>query len=382
MFTRQKQDKVPRTLVFGTVTALCLAGALGESEAAGQDLTYTSVTRGEFGGGLGTLMRLVPDAQEPTRETVYLKGSLMRTDEGSTSTILDLGEGRFTHLDHEARTFYSFTMAEMQERMAAAVEEARGAEAAESPERQGAQEPEVTYDVRFSIDRTGQRMSFEGYSAEQVLMVVEVIPRSTDPDAAQEEPGSMVLLSDLWMSTDFPGLAAIREAQAKAAAESMGTGEGGFAAAMQQAFASDPRMQEAFERNAEELQGLDGLAVKTVSYFLLLAPGAELDRAAVLAAADQPLGPGVGEAAAGAAAAGAREAARGAVRGLTRGILGRRQQEEAPPQAEAAPSQSIVLRTTSLVEGVSTGTLSEDLFRPPAGYTEKRPDWGGSSEAH
>jgi hypothetical protein len=373
MFERRMKTLVRSSLVLCALAALALSPVLERSQAAGQDLAYTSVTRGEFAGALGTLMRLVPGAQDPTRETTYMKGSLLRTDEGEHSTIMDLAEGRFTHLDHKAKTFYTFTFAELQAEMAAALE---GLEL-EQPEEAPAEEPEVTFDVRLSTERTGRRTTFDGYSAEQVLMIVEVVPRSTDPAAAQEDAGSMVLFNEVWLSTDFPGLAAIRDAQAKAAAEMFESVQAGLASALQQAFAQDPRMQEAFEKSAQEMEDLDGLAVKTISSFVLLSPGMELDRGAILAAADQPLASGAGEVLAGAAAAGAQEAARSAVRGLTRGVLGRRQEEPAAAQPEARPSQSIVMRTTSVVEDVRTGPLSPDLFRPPADYAERKPEWVG-----
>lgn len=371
MFKRRMSILARSSPVFCALAAFALSPVLEGSQAAGQDLAYTSVTRGEFAGALGTLMRLVPGAQDPTRETTYMKGSLMRTDEGKTSTIMDLAEGRFTHLDHDAKAFYTFTFEELQAEMAAALEDIQ----AEQPREAPAQEPEVTFDVRLSTERTGRRTTFDGYSAEQVLMIVEVVPRSTDPAAAQEDAGSMVLFNEVWLSNDFPGLAAIRDAQAKAAGEMLEGVQAGLASALQQAFAQDPRMQEAFEKSAQEMEELDGLAVKTISSFVLLSPRMELDRGAILAAADQPLSSGAGEVLAGAAAAGAQEAARSAVRGLTRGVLGRRQEEPAAAQPEARPSQSIVMRTTSVVEDVRTSPLSPDLFRPPADYVERKPEW-------
>jgi hypothetical protein len=370
---------VTTSLTLCAVMTFGLAPTLKTSDAAGQDLTYTTMTRAEFAGALGTLMRLVPGAQDPSREMVYMKGALMRIDEEKTSTIMDLAEGRFTHLDHEQKAFYTFTMAELQAEMAAAVE---GLELEQPEDVPAGEDPEVTFDVRLSTERTGRRMSFDGYSAEQVLMVVEVVPRSTDPAEAQEEAGSMVLFNELWLSSDFPGLAAIQEAQAKAAQEMMEEIQAGVAGALQQAFASDPRMQEAFERSAQEMEELDGLAVRTISSFVLLAPGVELDRDVILASVDQPLSSGAGDVMAGAAAAGAREAARGAVRGLTRGILGRRQEEPEPEQPQAGPAQTIVMRTTSVVEDVGTAALSPDLFKPPTDYIERKPDWVGAPAAH
>jgi hypothetical protein len=378
MLIGQWSKRVTRSLILCAVMTFGLAPTLETSDAAGQDLAYTTLTRAEFAGALGSLMRVVPGAQDPMRQTTYMKGPLMRTDEGETSTIMDLAEGRFTHLDHERKAFYTFTMAELQAEMAAAMEEIEQEQPEDVP---AGDDPEVTFDVRLSTERTGRRMSFDGYSAEQVLMVVEVVPRPTDPGAAQEEAGSMVLFNELWLSSDFPGLAAIQEAQAKVAQETLEEIQAGIAGALQQAFASDPRMQEAFERSAQEMEELDGLAVRTISSFVLLAPGVELDRDVILASADQPLSSGAGDVMAGAAAAGAREAARGAMRGLTRGVLGRRQEEPAPEQPEAGPAQTIVMRTTSLVEEVGTAELSPDLFKPPADYTERKPDWEGAPVA-
>ena len=118
---------------------------------------------------------------------------------------------------------------------------------------------EVSFDVRFSTDRTGRTQSFGGYSAEQVLMTVEIVPRSEEVAAEEAEAGPMVLLTELWMSEDFPGYEAVQEAQAEMGREFLESGGSGMADAFQQAFASDPRMQEAFEKNMEEMKELTGI---------------------------------------------------------------------------------------------------------------------------
>jgi len=347
-----------------------------------QDFSYTTVTRGEFGGTLGTMMKMVPGATDPTRETTYLKGSLMRTDQGETSTIMDMSEGRFTMLMHEPKTFYSFTLEEMRERMTTALAEAEVAQAeAEVAQAQAAQPPEEeepAFDIRVSTDRTGRTQDFGGYSAEQFLMVIEMVPRTQEAEEAIQESGSMVLLTELWLSEDFPGYEAFQAAQEEMGKEFLESGGGEeIAAAFQQAFASDPRMQEAFELSMEEMKDLGGMQVKTVTSFVTVPAGMPFDGEAILAAADQPLSEGVGSAMGDAAAEGAKEAARRSVRGLTRGLLGRRKKEEPPEEAQPQPVQTIIMRMTSLLEDVSTAVLSADLFRPAADYTEKAPEWIG-----
>ena len=143
-------------------------------------------------------------------------------------------------------------------------------------------------------------------------------------------------------------------------------------AGLQQAFASDPRMKEAFETSMEEMKELEGMAVKTVSSFVMVPAGMELDRDAVLAAIDQPLGSGMGDLMGQAAGRGARDA----VGRIAGGILGRRRQQQEEPQAEAA-TQTIMMRITSTVEDVQTGPVSDDLRRPPSDYEEKAPEWMG-----
>jgi hypothetical protein len=115
--------------------------------------------------------------------------------------------------------------------------------------------------------------------------------------------------------------------------------------------------------------------VKTVSSFVLVPAGMELDWEAVLAAADEPLGSGMGELMGQAAGRGAEAAARDAMSRISGGILGRRGQQEEPGGQPTPGTQSIVMRITSSVEGVQTGPVADDLRRPPSGYEERVPEW-------
>lgn len=357
-----------------TVGALVLAFPFSSIPVSAQELTYTTTTRAEFGGALGTMMSMVSDADTPSTETVFLKGSLMRTDDGEMSTIVNLGGGEFTVVNHQDQTWYSFSLQDMQAQMASAMKEGQGVQGAEPEAQEGTPETaQAEFDLTFSVDRTGRSRDFDGYTAQQVLATVTVVPKATEDQPDAEEAGSMVLLTELWLSNDLPGYEAIKKAQAEAAGDLAGQANEGLAPVMEQAFASDPRMKEAFQENAEQLAELDGIAVRSVTSFVAVPPGQELNREAVLAASDQPLGPGAGDVIAGAAEEGAKEAARGAVRSLTRGLLGGRREE--PKEEEAAPTQTILMRLTSAMEDVSAAPIPDSTFQPPAGYREVKPDW-------
>ncbi len=357
----------------GFLTTLLLAAAPGLA----QDVKFTTVSRSEFGGVLGTMMRMAPGAQDPTRQTTSIKGSSMRTDDEGSSTIMDMAEGRFTTLDHEARTFYTFTFADMAAQMEGARAEMEAARAEAQAEQRGDEPPpEVEFETKLTVDRTGRTQRMDGYTAEQVLMIIEIIPKVAPEEGADmQQAGTMVLFNDIWMSKDFPGYEAYKRATEEFAKEAAGKMDmEGMGSALQQAFASDPRMKEAFEKSAEEMKDMEGLAVRTVSSFFMVPVGVPFDRDAAMASADQPLpqGPDLG----GVAAAGAREAARSAVSNITGGLLGRRRQQQPPPEEAApAPTQTPITRVTSVIEDVVAGSLSADLFRVPAGYTEVKPDW-------
>ncbi len=187
------------------------------------------------------------------------------------------------------------------------------------------------------------------------------------------------------MSRDFPGYQAMRKAEEALAARAqamgvdvaalgavglgmMGGGEGGAGglagAGMAGVGGGGPAGGPASARLAQELRGLEGIPVRTVTSFVTVPAGAALDVDEILAQSDKPL-----VSAGDVAAAGAREAARQAIGG----ILGRGRREEARPAEPAPPTApTVTMRVTQWVEGVRVGPIPEDRFQVPAGYREVR----------
>ena len=375
---------VSRRLRSALKAILMLAGILGSlslfslpGPLYAQGVRYTSVSRGEFGGMLGTLMQMAPDAQEEIRETVFIKGSLMRSDHGETSTINDMATGRYTVINHEERSWFTMEMAEMMEQFQEMGAEGEWAEEAAEDEDPEDEVPEV--EVRVTTERTGRTERFDGYTAEQVFMTMEVIPVTEEARASAEATGNMVVFTELWLSEDFPGMEALEEARAEFARGASDQGAGGYNAALQQAFSQDPRLRDAMEKNMEEMGELQGIPVKTVTSMVMVPLGQGFDAEAVVAASDEPLASGgmgdlLGQAAGAAASGAAREAM-----GRLGGILGRKKKEEERP-AEAARTQAIFMRITSLLEDVQTSGIPDSVFEPPADYTrEEAPGWRGGS---
>lgn len=350
-----------RVLVPGVLVALTAV------PVGAQDVRYTTVSRGEFGGALGRWMKLFGGSSE-TKEVTSIKGGKLRTDTDDNSTVLDLDAKAFTWMDHETKTYVTMTFAQATERATAMMQEME--DSVEAAKTEMADEPPppetVRYEVRFSTDRTGKKQKIAGYDAEQVFLQVDIeaIP-IRQPDETEEEAnqraGTLVMLSEEWLSTTFPGYTA-KQAQSAMWAEALGsTAEP--SQQMVQAYQFDPRIKEGIEKLAEETQGLEGEALRSVTHVVAVPYGVKFDRNAVLKDADKKLTDDV----AGAAASGAKNAAEGAVSGITGGLFGKKKKEPEPPK----PAQATIMRLKTEVTDCSTATLGPDVFTVPAGYTER-----------
>ena len=364
-----------RTALTVPAVAILLLSCLPFQALEAQDLSYTTVTRAEFGGPMGMMMQMMPEAGKETRQTVHIKGSLMRTDEEDTSSIVDMAQGSYTFLQHPDRTYYTFTLADFQSQMS----EAQERMAQENPSPSAAPVEEGSFEIKLSTDRTGRTRDFQGYTAEQVLMTMEVVPVTEEAREMAAAAGTTVFFTEMWISQDFPGAQAYREAQEGMAEEFMEAG-GGMGTAMAQVMAGRPDLKEAMEENLKVMGEMQGVPVRTVVHMVMVPPGMTFDGEAVLAKADEPLSSGMGQAAAGAAGEAATDAVRGALSRRMGGLLGRRNQEEEEKPEEVAPEQTITLRTVTSISDIQTGSLPEDLFQPPAEYQERQPERMGGGD--
>lgn len=356
-----------------------------------QSLRYTSTTKAELSGAVGRMVSMMGGMGKPTVETTSIQGSKIRKDDENTSEIMDWDAGTMTMLDHESRTFMQYNFADMAQAMADAMKNAQGAQSeakaqadAARAEAQGqqAQEPQVTFDWKVSTDRTGKHETILGYDAEEVILTLEIQAKQTPEAAAASGEGepqqaNMAIVTDLWLSSDFPEQELMAQMQGDAMKQFQESGAAQeMASSMQGLSAYDPRLKDAWQKNMEALSELKGTALRSTMSFVMLPPGVTLDRDKVLAESGESLSSDV----AGAAASSAKDAAKEAMSGLAgRFGFGKKKKEE-PKEEEKAPepTQAVFMRITSEISDVSTDPIDPSVFQVPDGYTERKmPTPGG-----
>ncbi|MGD8322220.1 MAG: hypothetical protein PVJ02_17345 [Gemmatimonadota bacterium] len=361
-------------------TALLVAvGVLVPSSAQAQSLRYTSTTRAELSGAVGRVVSSMGGLGEPTVETTSIQGSKIRKDDEKTSEIMDWDAGTMTLLDHASRTFVRYSFADMAQAMAEGVKGAEGAQGQQQAPAgeaapQGGEEPRAELEWKVSTDRTGKHETIAGYDTEEVILTVELHAKQTAEAAAasgEDEPqqADMAVVTDLWLSTDFPEQKLMEQMQGEALKQFRESGAAQeMASSMQGVSAYNPGVEDAWQKNREALEELDGTALRATMHFVLLPPGVSLDRDQVLADADRSLSSDVADA----AAESAKDAAKNAVSGLAgRFGFGKKKKE---PKEETAPepTQAEFMRIISEVHDVSTDPLDPSVFKVPEGYTERK----------
>jgi hypothetical protein len=339
----------------GLITLSALAAGLAAtaaspSQLAAQDVQYETVTKTALPGALGTAARLAARMGGGSMEVVEqtsIKGRRMRVDSDASSTITDLEGGRVIYLDHDARTYTAFTFEEMLERAQQAGAEIRDANSQRTVS--GHDTASTRIDFSISVDDARQRERIGGYDAQRFFLTMQAATEYVPEDGTErEDGGTLVVLTDMWASKDVPVLAA-RQAFDQTTAHEYAAASATLTEGIAAAFADDPQLRVAFRKSAEEAKKMEGMPVRTVTHFVVVAAGQTFDRDAITN--PRPAGGGA-----------AQQAAR----------AGRRQQED--PQQDEQASQAILMTVTSEIRNVRTATLDATLFDVPAGYTEIKPE--------
>jgi hypothetical protein len=331
----------------------------------------------EYAGTLGTMMGVL-GASDPTESATWMQDGKIRTDDGTSSTVTNLLDGTYLVIDHETRTYFRGSFADMMamanqmpEDLAGDVGASPTGEVPAAGDDPASDEPRVEAEFSFDADRTGDRKSFGAWEAERLILTMNIEFTEVDEGGAMQEAGDMVMITELWISEDFPAAEAGAEGD-MAWVEAMsdrGTSE------MDQIMAANPQLGTALERMEEEMEGLDGTTLESTAYVVVVAPGQELDRDAVLAMAGQPLSEGMGTVAGRAAGNAARDAAADAARsaaGRLGGLFGRKKEEPKEPEI---PAQSILTRITTRVTEIEAGPFAPEVFEVDPTYTEGPAPW-------
>jgi hypothetical protein len=338
--------------------------ALAATPVAAQDVQYTTHSKADLGGFLNAVARLGGGLE--TEETTYVKGSMMRTDVDKSSTIMDFANGRYTFIDHDAKTYSVVTLEQMVAMMTQAATQAQAAqgqpgaptvttrsEGGDADATIHGDSGDVKLDFALDVDRTNESQKINGWPAQRAFLTLTTDARvQVEGEDEEQEAGSLIVFIDMWSSTDVPAHGAMeRLAQNAAAQQYTGEARGGMQS-IGAAFAGDPQMSAAMRKAGEEMEKIEGTAVKSTMYFVGLAPGLAFDRELVLNPQKQSVAKKIGG---------------GALRGAL-GRLGGGQKQEEPE--EEAPTQKTVFSFATEIRDAKATNLPDSLFEPPAGYRQ------------
>jgi len=345
-----------RTLVSAPVIALL---ALGSTELAAQDVQYTSVTKADLGGFINALAKLGGGSLE-VEETTYIKGGMMRSDADKSSTIMDFENGRYIFIDHDRQTYSVLTFEQMVAAVTRAAEQATASSASPGQPTMTTNEEgmtlhgdsgDVDLEFQLSVDQTNETQKVNGWNARRTLVTMRTDATVKAEGEQEEEAGSLVVFIDLWNSTEVPAHTATLRLHQNAAAQQYLGEAGNSTQTIGAAFASDPAMSAALRKAGEEMQKIEGMAVRSTTYLVGVPPGLEFDPDLVL----QPKPK--------------ESAAKKIGRGLLGGVLGSRSEDE----EEAAPAQKTGFTFSTELRDVKTDAIPASMFEPPAGYRQVDP---------
>lgn len=377
--TRRPHRSSSRTLLH--LLLPILVGLAVPTETEAQDVRFRTVSTTEYAGLMGSMMQMSGESMGPDTTTTWIKGAMRREDQanGKASWVLDLESMDMTRWDHEDESYWVLNFQQFMQSADSSLAEARADMTEEDRERMEA--AQASFEPSLDVDRTGESRTINGWDAERVIMTLTLAASENsvseeemedDPMAAMMGQSSMVMISDLWISDDLPGYDQMREALGDQA-QDFADRSGG----MESLMAGFPQMAVLAEEMKEEMEGLEGDAVLSTVYTVMVPASAVLDRDSILAMADEPLpqGPDLSELMAQAMGNAGEEAAMDAVSsalGGLGGLLGRGGDDEEPEEVEmTAPAPTVMMRIVTEIIDVERPSLSEADFQPPAGYRER-----------
>ena len=231
--------------------------------------------------------------------------------------------------------------------------------------------PEVEFDL--SVEDMGESANIAGYPANRKLMRIEMkfTSEQTDADGNTEvSDGKFYVLIDMWVSSEVDGydvMNAYAQNYSESIGESFSPKNGGFTG-IAQMMEQDPRIGPAMERAQKEIQKIDGLALKSTSYFIIGPPNQELDVAAVMGSGEKQ-------------AEEKKKKRKGRLGQLARGAL-RQQGVRVGGDDSSAEESGEITEQKVLVETETIYTLFEmisddpEMFKVPSNFKEiEKPDY-------
>jgi len=338
-------------------TIALLAAAIAARAAHAQDVQYSTVTKVDLGTGMNAVLKMAGASE--VKETAYIKGKKLRSDGDKQSTIFDLDNSRYIILNHADKTYMSVPIADMARAATAGMRGMR-AEASKNQFKGTAVDSagnKADFVTDLKVEPTKERRNVNGNDAERVLVTMETDVRVTPQGESQSQAaGKLVILMDTWNASSGPASDAVR-AWEKAASKEVAAAAFGSRANLGPAFSANPQMAEAMKKASEEAQKVEGIAVKSTMYLVIVAPDQKFDRALALkeeggGAAEKPKG--------------------------LRGMIGRamesqNRQEQKSTANQEQQTQGTLAKVITDIRDVRSTVVPASMFEIPAGYREVQP---------
>lgn len=337
------------------VAALVAVAGLMPAAVQAQGVTYHSTSKFDMGGALGALVKMGARAGGAGgATTTYLAGHKMATVGGNASTIIDVDAGRMTTINNKDKTYTSATFEEMaayMDQAAKNMEESR--KEAASKEKSS---PEVKVDYTMAVDRTSESEKIAGYNAHRQFITITMTARPTD-QAKQDEAVNLVVLMDIWTTTEGPAAAAYAEFRKAYAARARAD----FRSPMrtfEMLLGSNPGMRSALQAAGKELEKVQGFALRNNTYVVGVPQGMKFDRQLVVTGAksetkaDEP-----------------KQEKKGGLFGKLKAAAEQVQKAESQQGQQKEQKQSTVMSFETELQDMQSGVPS-GVFSVPAGYRE------------
>jgi len=328
---------------------LMLASTLGMSA----DAKLQQKTQIKLEGMLGSVAGMFGGKalREGTVTTIAVKGNRRMSTTDTTAELVDLDAEMVYRLDLRGKTYTVKTFDELRAEFQKAMAKGQSEASRSKAEKSDGKQPEM--EVSVDIKKTGQEKPIAGFSCEQVIMTLTVYEKGKTVD----DPGAMIVTTDMWMAPKNPALQESRAFEMKYLQKLYGDQAGPAGKDLAQAMAMYPGMKVAMSRIQKEGQQLDGTPMLTTMTMTgPAAPGDSNPQANKDSSGGSPVGGALG------------------------GIFAKKKKPEPAAEGTAssagttgaagAKTRTTILTTTTEVLSIEPAVAAGDL-EIPAGFKQK-----------
>jgi hypothetical protein len=344
------------------------------------DFRYDETTQ-ITGGSIVSMMKFAgafskdaKKAMDPITSTVLVQGNRMARINPDRTEITDLDKETITTIDHKKKQYTVMTFEQMKRQMEEAQKKAKEQQAKAKPaQAQPNDTPPPKMNFKVNVRNTAATKKVAGLDTKESILTMAM--EATDQKSGQT--GSLAMTNDMWMAQEIPGYSEVRDFNKRFALK-MGAIYGDtFKPSMA---AMQPGSAEGMAEMVKEMSKLKGVPVMQVMRMGSTANGEPLPAAseAPLPASNGPAMPSAGDVAKQSAASSITSKL-GGLGGF--GGFGKKKKDQDQPPADqsqsgqaAAPTQSVLMESSTQLAGFSSTAIDSSQFSVPAGYAQVAAD--------